>query len=78
MELVCLHGLGRCSCRSGLSLRSLVTVAWGASVSRDETAGDGDAMLARADQRNRGWDLGERRGERGRTVTTLMNDGSGR
>jgi len=30
-------------------LRSLVTAAWGASVSRDETAtDDGDAMLARS------------------------------
>ena len=48
-KLLCLHGLGSCSCRSGLSLRSLVTAAWGASVSRDETAtDDGDAMLARS------------------------------
>jgi len=45
-----IHGLGSCSCRLGLSLRSRVTGAWGASVSMDASSGTDekdDDMLAR-------------------------------
>jgi hypothetical protein len=45
--LLCLHGLGSCSCRSVLSFRSRVTAAWGASVSMDTSASEADAMITR-------------------------------
>ena len=47
----CVHGLGSCSCRLGLSLRSRVTGAWGATVSMDASSAGTDEkdddMLAR-------------------------------
>ena len=46
-----IHGLGSCSCRLGLSLRSRVTGAWGATVSMDASSAGTDEkdddMLAR-------------------------------